>query len=450
MSVFFMITVSFPEAMLASYFAIQFMGYRPRLPDVVIIGLIYAVVAYIVRSLPIPMGLHTILLIMSITVLIHLIARVSLWAASIGSIAGAFLSLLSDAAASQFVMFVTGQTMESLLDSHYKRMLVSIPALSIMFLIVLLFKRFNINFARITRWQVVSQKYQVDINSGDAGIYKQYLPAVVFLFLPVMLLWLVNFTQVSVQMNGDGDYHAISFKVLFNILVIILAFMSLWSVKRIMGSVEREMEAVRAAETIDRLKELILSIRKQRHDFNHQLQAVYGLMETGDFTGAREYIQNTYHYVSGTGELIKTDNPAVSALLYAKIGIAETRNIKFDINIECSLESFPLNANDASSLLGNLIDNAFDAVEGKGAGERLVRLDIIAERGEYILDVANRGEIDSGLSGKIFTLSFTTKEGHNGLGLAIVKDIAAKHRGSVRVSSGNGETLFRVIIPFKG
>lgn len=445
-----MVTVSFPEAMLASYFAIQFMGGRPRLPDVVVIGMIYAVVAYIVRNLPIPMGLHTILLLMSIIVLIHLIARVSLWMAAIGSIAGALLSLLADAAASQFVMFVTGQTMESLLDSHYKRMLVSIPALSIMFLTVLLFKRFNINFAKITRWQVISEKYQVDINAGSADIYKQYLPAVVFLFLPVMLLWLVNFTQVSVQMSGDGDYPATSFKVLFNILVIILAFMSLWSVKRIMGSIEKEMEAVRAAETIDRLKELIMSIRKQRHDFNHQLQAVYGLMETGDFSGAREYIKNTYHYVSGTGELIKTDNPAVSALLYAKIGIAETRNIKFDISIECSLGGFPLNANEASSLLGNLIDNAFDAVEGNGAGDRLVRLDIAAERGEYILEVVNRGEINPSLSGKIFTLSFTTKEGHNGLGLAIVQEIADKHRGSVKLSSGDEETVFRVIIPFKG
>jgi len=179
-----MLTTSFPEAMLITYFSIQFMGGRPRLPDILLIGLIQAVVAYIVRSLPIPMGLHTILLILSFAVLIHLIARVSLWAASIGSIAGVLVVILVEPVVSQFVIFITGLTMESLLDDHFKRILVSMPVFFIMLLIILLFKKFGLNFARITRWQVISERYHVDINTGSADIYKQYLPAVVFLFLP--------------------------------------------------------------------------------------------------------------------------------------------------------------------------------------------------------------------------------------------------------------------------
>ncbi|MHB8158219.1 MAG: sensor histidine kinase, partial [Desulfocucumaceae bacterium] len=235
-----------------------------------------------------------------------------------------------------------------------------------------------------------------------------------------------------------------------NTLVVLLIFASLWSLTRMMGSIEKEMEAARAAQTIESLEGLILTIRKQRHDFNQQLQTVHGLIEAGSFDDARKCIKNTYHYVAGAGELIKTDNPAISALLYTKIGIAETKNIMFDISIECSLEGLPLNGYEASSLMGNLIDNAFDAVEGYTGGERLVRLDILAERGEYIIELVNRGEMDSGVSVKIFDPDFTTKKDHGGLGLTIVKGIAEKYKGSVRASSGDGETVFRVIIPFKG
>ncbi|MFZ5646265.1 MAG: sensor histidine kinase [Bacillota bacterium] len=449
MSVFFMLTVSFPEAVVLSYFVITFMGGKSRLPEIILIALIQAVVAFIVRSLPIPMGMHSIFLMVSYIVLICLIARISMWASSVGVVVIAIIFILTEVGVTQLVTAVTGLTMSGLVNDHYKRLLFTIPTTAVLFATAVLFKKFNITFARITGWQAIKEKYRVTPDPGSSVLYKEYLPAVVFIFLPLLLLWLLNFTHVSVQVNDSGGYYPDLFKILFNTLIIILAFMSLWAVQSIRKSIEKEMEAARAAETIDRMKELIFSIRKQRHDFNNQLQTVYGLIESGSFGGAREYIKNTYHYVSGTGELIKTDNPAVSALLYTKIGIAETRNIKFDIVIDCSLEEFPLNGNEASSLLGNLVDNAFDAVEANEGGERLVRVDITAERGEYIIEVANRGHMDLSLSGKIFSPNFTTKKGHGGLGLAIVKEITDKYRGGVQVSSGDGETVFRINIPFK-
>lgn len=449
MSVFFMLTVSFPEAIVLSYFVITFMGGKPRLPEIILIALIQAVVAFIVRSLPIPMGMHSIFQIISYIVLISLMARISMWASSVGVIVIAIIFILTEVGVTQLVTAVTKLTMVDLVNDQYKRLFFTVPTTLVLFVTALLFKRFNITFSRITGWQAIREKYRETHEKGSSVLYKEYLPAVVFILLPLMLLWLLNFTHVSVQVNDSGGYYPDLFKILFNSLIIILAFMSLWAVQRIRKSIEKEMEAARAIETTERMKELIYSIRKQRHDFNHQLQAVYGLIETGNYSGAREHIQNTYHYVSGAGELIKTDNPPVSALLYTKIGIAETRNVEFEINIECSLEEFPLKSNESSSLLGNLIDNAFDAVEKNEPGDRLVRLHITAERGEYILEVANRGRLESGVKSKIFDPYFTTKEGHGGLGLAIVKEITGKYKGGIQVSSEGGETVFRVNIPFK-
>lgn len=86
MSVFFMFTISFPEAVLCSFFAVQFMGGKPRLRECVLIGLIQMLVAFIVRILPMPFGLHSILLGLSTASLICLISRIPFFSAAIGTV----------------------------------------------------------------------------------------------------------------------------------------------------------------------------------------------------------------------------------------------------------------------------------------------------------------------------------------------------------------------------
>ncbi len=442
MSVLIMLTISFPEALLMTYLAIQFMGGRPRLTEVILIAMIQAIVAYIVRSLPIPVGSHTVLLALSYITLLVIIARLPYWGAAIGIITGFVFLIILEIFVIQLMLNVAGITLQSIIIDPYKRIMVFVPIAGMMLIMILVFKKYDITFHRIIRWRVPENKYPAYADTGN----KEYLPAVIFIFLPIFLLFILNFTYVSVEIDVAGSYPDL-FKAFFNALIVILTFVSIWALRKINKAVEKEYEAARATETINQLKELIFSIRKQRHDFNHQLQAVYGLIETGSHEKARDYIRKTYNYVSGTGELIKTDNPAISALLYTKIGIAETRNIRFDINIECSLEEFPLNGNEASSLLGNLVDNAFDAVEKNEAGKRVVRFGIAAVRGEYVVEVANPGELDKHISERIFEASFTTKEGHAGLGLAIVRELAEKYKGNTQVISGSGETSLRVSIP---
>jgi len=451
MSILFMLTISFPEAMLMAYFAIQFMGGKPKLPEIVLIGLIQSVVAFIVRTLPIPIGLHTILLILSIATLIFVISRMPLWASLIGVIIGIAFYLLQEIFTGQIMLNISGMTMHDVVNHPYMRIIFFFPSVVVMLGVITLCKKYQINFGRIANWQSLREKDSIIMHDRVPGfsIHKEYLPAVIFIFLPVLLLFVLNFTYVSVNLEDYSGHYSNFFKALINGLIIILAFVSVWALRRINRSIEKEYEVKKAAETIAQLKELILSIRKQRHDFNHNLQTVYGLIEIGNYEGAREYIQNTYHYVSGTGELIKTDNPAISALLYSKIANVEARNIRFDIGIECSLEEFPLNGNQASSLLGNLIDNAVDVVDKKEGEDRAMRLNITAERGEYIIEVANKGEITPHLASMIFTPNFTTKEGHAGLGLAIVKEIVDKYKGGTQVFSLAGETVFKLTIPFR-
>lgn len=269
----------------------------------------------------------------------------------------------------------------------------------------------------------------------------------VFICMPLLLL-------IAMRSNGNLPGYIFPeeqfdfFTALVGMFTAVLIGLFVVAGKKFGEYVETEYEAKRAMENLKQIKQLIDSSRKQRHDFYQQLQTVYGLLEGGFFDRARNYINRMFSGISRTGGLIKTDNFTISALLYTKIGLAEARNIDLEITVACSLKELPLTPLESSSLLGNLIDNALEAVEEKTGEHRQVQLDITVERGLYVIACADRGDsIAPEIRENIFKPDFTTKEGHSGLGLTIVKDIVNKYRGTIHLNSDEDKTTFTVTIP---
>jgi signal transduction histidine kinase len=95
----------------------------------------------------------------------------------------------------------------------------------------------------------------------------------------------------------------------------------------------------------------------------------------------------------------------------------------------------------------NLIDNAIDAMGGRG--ELVVRT--AREFGRLLVEVRDSGPgIPEDIRSRIFEPFFTTKAvgDGTGLGLDTVFRIVQKHRGEVRVDSEPGRTSFQVRLPF--
>jgi signal transduction histidine kinase len=94
----------------------------------------------------------------------------------------------------------------------------------------------------------------------------------------------------------------------------------------------------------------------------------------------------------------------------------------------------------------NLIDNAIDAMNGKGE----LRVRTYRDDGCVVVEIADNGPgISPEIRAHIFEPFFTTKgvgEG-TGLGLDTVQRIVKKHRGNIQVNSKPGDTRFRVWLP---
>jgi signal transduction histidine kinase len=124
--------------------------------------------------------------------------------------------------------------------------------------------------------------------------------------------------------------------------------------------------------------------------------------------------------------------------------------LKRGVAVQRDYQKVPLMVNSFGSELNqiwtNLIDNAIDAMGGKGE----LRIRTYREDGCVVVEIADNGPgISPEVKAHIFEPFFTTKgvgEG-TGLGLDTVQRIVKKHRGSIQVTSKPGDTRFQVWLP---
>ena len=182
---------------------------------------------------------------------------------------------------------------------------------------------------------------------------------------------------------------------------------------------------------------------------NH-IHIVYGLILIDRYSEAKEYIENTFDGIAGARRVIKTGNVVLTALLESKKRIAELKGIDMHIDIQGKFAEMSIKPWEITGILGNLIDNAIDAVSDLNQGESIIRICIINDSTDYIFRVNNNGPIIAeDMLNCIFAAGYTTKaQKDRGMGLYIVKNISDNYKGSVRVESNrlNG-TTFEILLP---
>src|SRR5580658_7648089 len=127
--------------------------------------------------------------------------------------------------------------------------------------------------------------------------------------------------------------------------------------------------------------------------------------------------------------------------------------LKQGVAVQRDYKGVPLLVNSFGSELNqvwtNIIDNAIDAMHGKGE----LRVRTYSDDGCAVVEITDNGPgIPDEVLPHIFEPFFTTKgvgEG-TGLGLDTVQRIVKKHRGNIQVTSKPGETRFQVWLPLSG
>jgi len=220
------------------------------------------------------------------------------------------------------------------------------------------------------------------------------------------------------------------------------------------ASFRRRDDVYRMAKELSRVKDYSNMLRAQTHEFSNKLHTIAGLIQIEAHHEALELITKE---ASGYQKFYKLINnivsdPMISAIIIGKYNYACEHDIAMEIDPDSMMKDIPeaISREKLVTVLGNLFDNAFDAVTYKCTGQRQVSLFMTDIGKDLIFEIEDSGcGIIQSAAEEIFTKGFSTKASSGrGLGLHIVKAQMAELNGTISVSDSNlGGALFTIAVP---
>jgi sensor histidine kinase regulating citrate/malate metabolism len=199
-----------------------------------------------------------------------------------------------------------------------------------------------------------------------------------------------------------------------------------------LADLERELGSFRSTTQL---------LRAQTHEFANQLHTISGLIQLGDYDEVVRYVDAVTERRQSLDLLVnsRVRDPAVSALLMAKASIASERRVDLRVSDDTSLDRLDAeDSADVATVVGNLVDNAIDAVSGATTGQ-WVSVAIRQDTASVEISVSDSGPgVPPEVAQEVFAHGFTTKAataGERGIGLALTRLVCQSRGGEVRLAS---------------
>ncbi|WP_061709603.1 sensor histidine kinase [Pseudenterobacter timonensis] len=205
-------------------------------------------------------------------------------------------------------------------------------------------------------------------------------------------------------------------------------------------------------QRLDGMVNYVDALRSHSHEFMNKLHVILGLLHMKRYDKLEEYVLQTAHnYQTDIGAIqSKIKSPVIAGFLLGKINRAKEAGVTLTLAEECLV---PDTANEQQvtvliTVLGNLIENALDAMSGQQEGE--VTLLLHYQNGWLSAEVSDDGPgIEPARLASIFNKGYSTKGEHRGVGLFLARQEVEKLGGELTVESEPGVfTQFFVQIPW--
>ncbi|NYI03543.1 sensor histidine kinase [Allostreptomyces psammosilenae] len=191
------------------------------------------------------------------------------------------------------------------------------------------------------------------------------------------------------------------------------------------------------------------TLRAQTHEFANQLHTISGLIQLREYDEAVRFISGLARTRARLNEDVtaRVADPALAALLIAKASLAAERGVAFRLAPDTSLgRGDEQTSADLVTVVGNLVDNALDAVEPLPGASVEVLLSADAD-GTTTVTVRDTGPgFPEELMGQVLARGVSTKQptaghGARGVGLALVRMVCSRRGGTVELGNDGGAVV---------
>jgi len=188
------------------------------------------------------------------------------------------------------------------------------------------------------------------------------------------------------------------------------------------------------------------ALRAQAHESANELHTVVGLVELGRYDDAVAFATRRIGVTQDEVDLVqqRVGDPALAALLLAKAAACRERGVQLALDRDSDLPADLVPSEDLVTIVGNLIDNALDALAEAAAGKIAVR---VAEAGGLLeIEVRDNGPgLPADALAHVFEAGWSTKPssgaGRRGLGLALVRTAAGRLGGTANARNDGGAVI---------
>lgn len=261
----------------------------------------------------------------------------------------------------------------------------------------------------------------------------------------------VGSVVITMLVYGGGGYQAGLNLVIVTILIAmnVLAF-RLYELlgKYYVSSYEQKMlqqQNEAYAHEIELIQKTDEMTRLLRHDMRNHASALQRLIGREEYGEAMRYLEVFANDIS-RGSYADTGNPALDSILNYKLSVAETLGVKPIVEVtipEClAIEPF-----DVSELLGNLLDNANEALANSQKKELEIR--IWMDRGILYFHISNsyEGETQKAvLNGRKVYITRKEDKQRHGLGWQSIIRVVEKYHGMVETDDTGGKFTVDIML----
>ncbi|MEN6463255.1 MAG: Spo0B domain-containing protein [Syntrophomonas sp.] len=403
-----------------------------------LVALAGSILSFFVRFLPLSPGFNVFIQLPILVLLLYYVCNLPISLALASIIIGFLCVSISEAVFSVLINGLTGTSAWEAMSNPILRVLYPLPEFAFLTAIAVLFKQRGINLINSYKLIIIEGMHNIRIYGKPLFI----MGITVFLVVMGFHYQLLLESKMNVTSSNSIPIALLMVIMIGVVLSIILSGQMLSRKKQ-----EQLLDSQQAY--ISNLQEMMQIIKAQRHDFINHLQVIYGLISLGQTDQVKEYMGRLYKDVQITGDIIHLAIPELSALLLVQISAATARNISFEIITESNLSSLTVPSLELVAVVGNLLNNAMEAVSDLEPERRTVKLKIFEKSGYFIIQTQNPGWIPLEIRDKVFEPGFSTKsETKRGIGLASVKYQVEKYQGLVLLSSHQQRgTRFTICYP---
>jgi len=209
----------------------------------------------------------------------------------------------------------------------------------------------------------------------------------------------------------------------------------------------------RVAKEITGIDEVIRDLRASVHEFKNNLYVLLGLIQLKEYDEAMNYILKLQDIQqSSFTKYSNIKDSYIQALLMSRDSAAKEKKIELVITEESFLEQEHgiISSFDIVTILGNLLENAFEACAAIRGRDKKVEVSLFEDKDVIEIQVRDNGiEISPSIKENIFNEGVSSKLKGRGIGLNLVKSRVELYNGDIEIEEFENEKIFVVTI-YKG